>query len=385
MEIKEIQTAFKANHEAVNVKLDKLEERQREVADRLLSVEQGGMGSRTPVAGFNKKKYSLAKAIRFLADPNCGVDVGYEREIHQEMEGKGFATTAGGLCVPFDAFTLEKKDSTVSGTGSNLVSTDLATGSFIDVLRNRSVIAGLMPTMLNGLVGDVSIPKKSDSSTAYWFAGDGADNITSSDMTLSSVNMTPRFLGGLSGYSHKLLKQSAPGIEQLIRNDLVDTLAVELDNAALNGLGASNEPTGILVNGNINTDTYTTSPSLSDVVNMETLIANNNANTANMAYLMSPAVAAALKTTDKGTDTGSYILENGMVNGHQAIVTNQMPADTMLLGDFSSLLLGIWGNGIEIAVDPSAGFASGSVRVRAIMTADFALRSPESFAKSTVV
>ena len=385
MEIKEIQQAFKANHEAVNNQIVMLEERQRETADRLLAVEQGGAGSYHHVEGFNKKQYSLAKAIRFLSDPNCGVDVGYEREIHQEMESKGFATAAGGLCVPFSAFTLEKKESSVSGTGSNIVSTNLAEGSFIEVLRKRSVIAGLMPTMLTGLVGDVSIPAKTAGSTAYWFAGDGADTITTSDMTLSSVNMTPRFLGGLSGYSHKLLKQSTPGIEQLIRNDLVDTLAAELDNAALNGLGASNEPTGILVNGSINTDTYTTAPNFADVVNMETLIANDNADIASMAYLMSPAVAAILKTTDKGTDTGAYILEDGRVNGYQAIATNHMPADTILLGDFSSLIFGIWGKGIELAVDPAAGFASGSVRVRAIMAADFALRQPESFAKSTAV
>jgi len=384
MEIKEVQQAFKANQDVMNQNMRELEEKQAEVADRLLAVEQGG-GRHQHVSGFDKKKYSLSKVIRFLSDPNCGVDAGYEREIHQEMEGKGFATTAGGLCVPFSAFTLEKKESSVSGTGSNLVATNLAEGSFIEVLRSRSVIAGLMPTMLTGLVGDVSIPTKTAGSTAYWFAGDGADTITSSDMTLSSVSMTPRFLGGLSGYSHKLLKQSTPGIEQLIRNDLVDTLAAELDNAALNGLGASNEPTGILVNGSINTDTYTTAPNFADVVNMETLIANDNADIASMAYLMSPAVAATLKTADKGTDTGAYILEDGRVNGYQAIATNQMPADTVLLGDFSSLLFGIWGNGIELAVDPSAGFASGSVRVRAIMAADFALRHPESFAKSTVV
>jgi len=129
----------------------------------------------------------------------------------------------------------------------------------------------------------------------------------------------------------------------------------------------------------LHTDTYTTTPSFAGVVNMETLIANDNASMENMAYLMSPAVAA-MKTADKGTDTDSYILENRVVNGYRAIATNQMPVNTILLGDFSSLLFGIWGSGMKLAVDPAAGFASGSVIVRAIMAADFALRHPEPFA-----
>jgi len=384
MEITEIKSAFEAHHKAVNERISDVEAKSRELSERVLDIEQNGAAQFQPVEGFDRKRYSLSKAIRYLADPKSGVDAGYEKEIHDEMVSKGFNTTAGGFAIPFEAFRNVRKDATVGGTGSNLVATDhLATG-FIDVLRNRSVIAGLVPTVLDGLVGDVSIPKKTASTTGYWFAGDGADSITESDITLSAVSLTPHFLGGLSDFSYKLLKQSTPGIDQIIQQDLVDTLAVALDSAALNGTGTSNQPEGIITNSSINADTYTTAPAWADILNMETLIAADNADVSSMSYLTTPAIAAGLKAKDKGTDTGRFVLEGGQMNGYNTVVTNQMPADTILLGDFSSLLFGIWGKGVEVAVDNSTHFASGSVRVRAIMTADFALRHPESFCKSTV-
>ena len=58
----------------------------------------------------------------------------------------------------------------LSGTGSNLVGTDHLSVEFIDVLRARSVVLSSGARMLNGLEGNVVIPKLTGSASAGWIA-----------------------------------------------------------------------------------------------------------------------------------------------------------------------------------------------------------------------
>ena len=55
-----------------------------------------------------------------------------------------------------------------------------------------------------------------------------------------------------TSYSRKLLAQSSIDIEATVRNDLAAINALALDLAALNGSGASNQPTGVLNTSNVN-------------------------------------------------------------------------------------------------------------------------------------
>ena len=65
-----------------------------------------------------------------------------------------------------------RRDMTVAGvSGSNyLVGTDNPPGSFIDLLRNDSVVLGMGATRLTGLVGNLTIPKMTAGGTACWLA-----------------------------------------------------------------------------------------------------------------------------------------------------------------------------------------------------------------------
>jgi HK97 family phage major capsid protein/HK97 family phage prohead protease len=333
------------------------------------------------------RDYSLARLLRGLADPKAMPEAELELDVSRRMQ-QVFGKRSNSILVPFEA--LQTRATTYSGTGSNLVATDHLAGSFTDVLRNRSLIMSLGPTVLRGLVGGVAIPKKSATTTPYWIAGDNADSVTESDPTLTQVTMSPKTVGGATTFSHKMLVQSAPDIENLVRQDLAAMIAVEIDRAALNGSGSSNQPTGILNQGGINADTYANggSPAWADVIGLETLIAEDNADTrGSLHYLSTPAIAAAFKQLDQGTDTGTYVWTGtnaeGRMNGYPAHATNQMPAGTILLGNFEDLLIGFWG-GIEIDADPyGSNFLRGSVSVRVLADIDIAVRHPVSFAALT--
>ena len=58
--------------------------------------------------------------------------------------------------------------------------------------------------------------------------------------------MSPKTVGAYTKFSHLMRLQSTPEIEQVIRNGFVSILANAIDEAALNGIGSSSQPTGIL-------------------------------------------------------------------------------------------------------------------------------------------
>ena len=52
-----------------------------------------------------------------------------------------------------------------------------------------------------------------------------------------------------------------PGVENIVRQDLIDVLAQELDRVFIQGSGTGSEPTGITNTTGVLTDTWTGSPS----------------------------------------------------------------------------------------------------------------------------
>ncbi|WP_018649491.1 MULTISPECIES: phage major capsid protein [unclassified Thioalkalivibrio] len=349
----------------------------------------GGLG----LSNSEMEEYSLARAIRMLMDPKEAQKGGIELEAHRALVQEHRRETTG-LLVPLEVQLQQVRGYaarnllTAAATGSDLVGTDHMGGSFIDVLRNNSMAfqVGMQP--MSGLQGNVQIPIKTSASTAAWIDGDGADALPDSGPGLDSISLSPRTVGGLASFSRRMLLQSSPEIEGLLRSDLADTLAVEIDRAALNGAGSSNEPTGILNTSGINSDTYSGDPAYADLVNLETLVSDHNADSPRSVYAVTPGLRGTLKSTDIGTDTGTMIWTNqsagmGMVNGYGAFATKNMPADTVLFGDFSQVLFGEWGI-MELMVDPYHDFDKGSVRVRVLYSCDIALRHPKAFAKLTL-
>ena len=74
--------------------------------------------------------------------------------------------------------------------GSQRVDTDHLADRFFDILRNETVVAGLGGTFLNGLDGDLCIPKMMPGATASWAAEGSAANKRMS--TFSNINKSPR-------------------------------------------------------------------------------------------------------------------------------------------------------------------------------------------------
>jgi HK97 family phage major capsid protein/HK97 family phage prohead protease len=265
--------------------------------------------------------------------------------------------------------------------GAELVATDLRAIDFIDVLRNRLVVMNAGAVMLDGLVGDVAIPRKTSSITAGWISTEGG-NASLTDPQFDQVTMTPKTLAGATEFSRQLLLQSSLAVEAMVRLDQVRTLAVEVDRAALYGSGASGEPTGVTNTSGINAPANfaAADPTFAEVVDMETQVAVDNADLGSLSYITDAAMRGAFKTTEKAANTAQFIWEpGGTVNGYPCWVTNQVTDGDLFFANWNDLLLGAWG-GLDVLVDPYTNSLSGTIRVVSHQSLDVAVRHPVSFA-----
>jgi len=329
-----------------------------------------------------KRSYSVMNVIRALAFPNdrqAQESASFEREAG-EAAAKREGRTANGIIVPTDIQGVWGKRDINTTDDASLVATNLIASEFIDVLRNEMSVMQAGARMVPGLVGNVDIPKKATASSAAWIATEGADS-AESEPTFSTISLSPKQLGVNTQMTRQMLQQSTPAIEAIVRDDLIQAIALALDKAALEGSASSGQPRGVLNTVGINTvtDFAAAVPTFAEMVTLETALAADNALRGNLAYITDAATYGGLKTKTKDSGSGMFVLEGGQANGYNVIRSQQGTAGNVYFANWSDLLMGMWG-GLDLTVDPYTLSKSGGLNIVAFQTADIAVRHPVSFA-----
>jgi HK97 family phage major capsid protein/HK97 family phage prohead protease len=328
--------------------------------------------------------YSFMRAIRFKSDPNNAAfrrDAAFEIECSAAAEKKfGRSAQNGGLMVPSDVL---RRDLKATANGANVVETVLDSGSFIDMLRNQSILDRAGASVLTGLSGNVQIPRQTGGASTYWISPEGA-SVTKSDQTLDQVALTPRTLGARTEYTRQFMLQSSIEAENFVRNDLSRGIALEVDRAGLYGTGLAGQPLGIHNVPGISTQAFAAAvaaggPTFSEVVNMESTMAGDNALMGSPCYIGNAAMLGALKVKAKDAGSGLFLLDGNTLNGYATYRSQQVEAGDLIFGNFSDLIIGYWGPAIELTVDPYSLSDTGSTRVVAFVSVDMVVRHPESF------
>lgn len=343
------------------------------------------------------QSFSFLRAIHALSNPGdarARAAAAFEFEV-SDAAAKASGRTAQGIFIPNEVLQAGRRDLLVgtSTAGGHTVQTDLLASSFIDLLRNRMVLNEAGATMLTGLVGNVAIPRQTGGATAYWVAENGAP--TESQQAFDQVTLTPRTVGAFTDISRKLTLQSSIDVEALVRRDLATVLALEIDRAGLHGSGASNQPTGVAAVagiGSVAGGTNGLAPTWANMVQLETEVAQDNADIGTLAYITNQKVRGKLKQTSKVSGQNGFVWDAGdmPLNGYRALVSNQVSStltkgtssgvcSAIFFGNWADLLIGMWG-GLDLTVDPYTGSTAGTVRVVALQDVDVAVRHAESFA-----
>lgn len=340
------------------------------------------------------KEFSFLRVIQAMQTGKRSL-AGYEFELSDAV-AKKVGKEARGIWVPMDV--MSHRDLTVGTPSAGGYLKGTTHMSFIEVLRNKMIMRQLGAIIMDGLVGDIAIPSLETATVGYWIT-ENSNITTEGAPTFGQASLSPKTVGAYVDLSRKLVNQSSPSVEQIIRNDLASVIAIAVDTAAISGSSASNQPTGILNTSSIGAvagGTDGAAPTWAHIVELETDVSVANADVGNLAYLTNAKVRGKLKGVFKNATYGEIpVWENGpmsgvgMVNGYNAYVTNSVPSNltknssgavcsAIIFGNFADIILGFWG-ALDINIDTSTGGIAGITRLIAFQDCDVAVRHAGSF------
>jgi len=347
-------------------------------------------------------RYELSRAFRYAMSGREDAAVGgvaaliddeYRAFGHVSLTKYAVAIPGAAILRHIDSQRVVNPQSyqtTVSGSGAELVENTFRPDLFIDALRSRSVVMSLGAQSAGGLQGDVQIPRMLTTSSGYWVTTSGSNPVVSGAITesegtfdASPLIVAPAQVGALGKISRQLLLQGGELVDQVIANDVAQVLGTAIDIAVIAGPGTGGQPTGITALAGVGT-TSGTSFSYATSIAAPQAVANANAiiNRRALGWALPPAMAGKLAQIAKGA---GFVLDGnadgGLINGHRALASTNVPAATAIFGDWSQALILSWGDdaNIEIEFNPYSLFGTGDVVYRAILSCNVAIRHPLSF------
>ncbi|MFP4365529.1 MAG: phage major capsid protein [Bacteroidales bacterium] len=360
-------------------------------------IRQSVSGTREVKSG-DEKDLSSFRFTKFLREAVAqmkgeGKLTGIEAEMAQEAqrEARKIGEEIKGYGVPSILLNAGRR-SVVAGTneqGGYLVQDEPL--SYLEALRDRLVLSQLGADFVTGLTGNVPFASEDVVASTSWRT-EVAEN-AESQPTWEDKEMKPKRLSTYLDYSTQMVIQDSMGIENRLRNQLINAAAYSLHLGAIKGVNENSvEIDGILGTagiGDVSIGTNGGDITWAKVVELETAIAMENADIGALGYLTNARVKGALKTTKKDDGSGIFLMENESLNGYRVGITNLVPGDgtkgtgsylsTLIFGNFNDLIIGQWG-GLDIILDPYTQARKATVRLTLNAFYDVLVLRPESFA-----
>lgn len=246
--------------------------------------------------------------------------------------------------------------------------------SYIDQLWAQSVLAQVVqPQIFSGLEGngELVIPvAQTLTGGNFGFIDEGADS-PMHDAPFTSVSLKPRTYSG-SATLTKTLQLSNSSAERYVSEQLIKKAANDLENDIL-GYIATNA-----------TQQTVAAFDLAAIQNAVEALSMANVYAGNCVAVMHPAVYSSLRQIPMAGNTAAKMLVEGfrteqyLADEIRVIVSTRVPTDSILIGDFSELILAQWG-GVDLDRDLTSKRASAGVVLRSFSYIDFAVAHKEAF------
>lgn len=356
----------------------------------------------------DRRKYSVHKAIRsqmLVMDGKRNALDGLEGEIHQELSKNRSGTDHGGVLIPWRVLreddpmairmAMHRTLGTTEPTGGAAITGTQYMPDLIDMLRPKSRVIELGARVLVGLTGPVQFSRKDAAAMVHWMQENPASGAAESEPEYGYVGLKAKTLIGNVPIPRQLMVSSTIDVEADIRNDLSLGTGLAIDLGALHGLGSDNQPVGLWEAAGVLTAAQGGVPTKVTVTNMASALAAQNADLGSLAYLTTTELSALLTVTPKESGYPVYIWDgtfnDGTMMGYPAKATNQCASDlgsgsdehAFIFGNWNDLLVGIFGNDLEIVVDVVTLADKGQIKLVSYAMADTAVRRSQSFCKGT--
>lgn len=353
------------------------EDARRSVA-RELSRFYGELAGNEPA---ETRRFSLGRAINCMATER-GLHEGYEHEICASA-----ALLAGRrhdphrTIFPWSAFS--RRDLTVASAASAgyLVGQDKRRP--VDKMRSWSTAGRAGITVLDGLVGNPSIPQVITAALGSWLPTE-ATPITQSEPTIGETTATPKAASGYLRFSRQLSMQ-AESFDAFIEQQLLEAVGALIDQAVISGSGASGQPLGIT---NTTTGIGTVSGTAFSHASTKTMrrqILDAGGLEERIAWVGATDVQDLLGGRQRFSGSDRTIWDDGNILARPATATKHVPAGVLIAGDWSRAILCLWGPGFTVELDPYSFFTSAKLAARCIVHCDVVLAPAAAFSVATAV
>jgi HK97 family phage major capsid protein len=131
---------------------------------------------------------------------------------------------------------------TVTGEGGALIPQDFM-ADLIELLRATTAVRGANPMEVGMPMGNLTIPRLAGGATASY--QNELDDIAVSQERFDDVNFVAKKLTAMVPVSNDLIRRAPIGVEEIVRDDLVQTIARREDLAFLRGNGTDKGPVGL--------------------------------------------------------------------------------------------------------------------------------------------
>jgi HK97 family phage major capsid protein len=130
----------------------------------------------------------------------------------------------------------------VTGEGGALIPQDFM-ADLIELLRANTVVRGSSPMEVGMPMGNLTIPRLAGGASAAY--QNELDDIAVSQERFDDVNFVAKKLTAMVPVSNDLIRRAPIGVEEIVRDDLVQTVARREDLAFLRGNGTDKGPVGM--------------------------------------------------------------------------------------------------------------------------------------------
>lgn len=272
------------------------------------------------------------------------------------------------IYLPWEFF---KRDLTAANALQGGYLVGLSNTAAQDILRPWSVAISGGVTVAENLQGNVTVPKTTGTSTIYWQSTE-TSQATDSTPTVGQAALAAKIAIGIVNCSRNFMVQADP--ERWLQRELKRTAAAAIDQAVLSGSGASGQPLGLVNTQGLSTQSGS-SLAWSGILVMKKNTALVNAQDGTTSFISTPTIRGLLEGREKASGNGGFVWQNNEIAGCPSFASTQMPAATMISGPMSGVTLGMWGNGVQIEVNPydPTMFKTGGIQVRVLIACNVAI------------
>ncbi|CSN78393.1 phage major capsid family protein [Shigella sonnei] len=325
-----------------------------------------------------EKTFDLNNVIRSLVD---GEALGAHEAEFSAMAAtatmqRGRAARGGSVFVPAAAMRAAAAGNTKADLTA-ITDEKLMTESYIEMLMPESVLGRLGVTVYSGLTAPTAIPKMTKSSVDAFGFVDENGAAPEGKAEFANVKLSPKTFAGGNPISRQSIK-TVPGIATLITDHINQAVRIKLEQLILSDKANDRGPAG-LVKQLVDASRVEKKAAFTykDFLKEIAKLTDAGVPAQSIKFAMSGATAAELESTLKDNGVSGYIIENGKLAGYEVVTSGVIPADHIVLGDFSGITIGEWG-GLELDMDDTTYRAQSAIVPRIWVDLDYVVTQPEA-------